>query len=97
VIKVKDSAYVIENIYISHWGPVMFDAFYKNQQSNGKNLEVTINAGTQNGQILSANQYGMPNVNNSMHRGRLLMPIKINVPTNLTSAQKDLLSKFNNI
>ena len=38
VIKVKDSADVIENISMSHWGPVMFDAFYQNQQSNGKNL-----------------------------------------------------------
>ncbi|MEI7960308.1 MAG: penicillin acylase family protein [Chitinophagaceae bacterium] len=40
VIKVKDSADVIENISMSHWGPVMFDAFYQNQQSNGKNLAV---------------------------------------------------------
>ena len=40
VIKVKDSADVIENISMSQWGPVMFDAFYQNQQSNGKNLAV---------------------------------------------------------
>ena len=40
VIKVKDSADVIENIAMSHWGPVMFDAYYQNSQSNGKNLAV---------------------------------------------------------
>ena len=40
VIKVKDSADVIENIAMSHWGPVMFDAYYQNPQSNGKNLAV---------------------------------------------------------
>ena len=40
VIKVKDSADVIENISMSHWGPVMFDAYYQNPQSNGKNLAV---------------------------------------------------------
>ena len=40
VIKVKDSADVIENIAMSHWGPVMFDAYYQNAQSNGKYLAV---------------------------------------------------------
>ncbi len=40
VIKVKDSADVIENIAMSHWGQVMFDAYYQNPQSNGKNLAV---------------------------------------------------------
>jgi penicillin amidase len=40
VIKVKDSADVIEYIAMSHWGPVMFDAYYQNAQSNGKNLAV---------------------------------------------------------
>ena len=40
VIKVKDSVDVIENIAMSHWGPVMFDAFYQNPQSKGRNLAV---------------------------------------------------------
>jgi penicillin amidase len=40
VIKVKDSADVVENIAMSHYGPVMFDAYYQNPQSNGKNLAV---------------------------------------------------------
>jgi penicillin amidase len=49
VIKVKDSADVIENISMSHYGPVMFDAYYQNPQSNGKNLAVkwtALNAST---------------------------------------------------
>ncbi len=40
VIKVKDSADVIENISMSHWGPVMFDTYYQNPQSKGKHLAV---------------------------------------------------------
>ena len=40
VIKVKDSADVVENIAMSHYGPVMFDAYYQNPQSNGRNLAV---------------------------------------------------------
>jgi penicillin amidase len=40
IIKVKDSADVIENIAMTHWGPAMFDAHYQNEQSLGRNLAV---------------------------------------------------------
>ncbi len=40
IIKVKDSADVVENIAMTHWGPAMFDAFYQNPQSKGRNLAV---------------------------------------------------------
>lgn len=62
---------------------------------DGKTIEVNITPGVQHGQILGASGYGMPNVNDSRFRGRLLMPVKIIIPTNLSDNQKDLLSKFN--
>ena len=40
VIKVKDSADVIEEIPMTHWGPAMYDAHYQNPQSTGRNLAV---------------------------------------------------------
>ena len=40
IIKVKDSADVIENIAMTHCGPAMFDAHYQNPQSKGRNLAV---------------------------------------------------------
>ena len=40
VIKVKDSADVIEDIAMTHWGPTMFDAHYQNSQSKGRTLAV---------------------------------------------------------
>jgi penicillin amidase len=40
IIKVKDSADVIENIAMTHWGPTMFDWHYQNPQSKGRNLAV---------------------------------------------------------
>lgn len=61
---------------------------------DGRMLEVTINPGTQHGQILNAPGYGMPNINDNRFRGRLLMPINIEIPTQLTPGQKELLSKF---
>lgn len=40
IIKVKDSADVIEEISMTHWGPTMYDAHYQNAQSNGHTLAV---------------------------------------------------------
>jgi penicillin amidase len=40
IIKVKDSADVVENIAMTQWGPTMFDAHYQNPQSMGRNLAV---------------------------------------------------------
>jgi penicillin amidase len=40
IIKVKDSADVVENIAMTHWGPAMFDAHYQNPQSKGRHLAV---------------------------------------------------------
>ena len=46
VIKVKDSADVIENIPMTIWGPAMYDGHYQNPQSNNRNLAVKWTAHT---------------------------------------------------
>jgi len=61
---------------------------------DGKTLEVKVEPGIQNDQVLSAQGYGMPNMNDPRLRGRLLMPIKIVVPTNITQKQRTLLNQF---
>jgi len=63
---------------------------------DGKTIEVSVTPGMQQGQVLNAAGYGMPNVNDSRVRGRLLMPVNITIPI-ITTAQKDLLSKFNQV
>jgi penicillin amidase len=40
VIKVKDSADVVEQIPMTVWGPAMYDAHYQNPQSKGRNLAI---------------------------------------------------------
>lgn len=40
IIKVKDSADVVEEIAMTHWGPTMYDAHFQNPQSKGRNLAV---------------------------------------------------------
>jgi len=63
---------------------------------DGRTLEVKIQPGTQHGSTLGAAGFGMPKVSDSRFKGRLLIRINITIPTNLTDAQKLLLSQFNN-
>jgi DnaJ-class molecular chaperone len=63
---------------------------------DGKTLEVAIMPGTQNGQLLAAQGYGMPNMHDSRFRGRMLMEIHVTVPRMLTDLQKEMLKKHFN-
>lgn len=60
---------------------------------DGKFLEVKINPGTQPGQMMSAQGYGMPNMRDPRFKGRLLMNINVTVPKFLTDEQKQALEK----
>jgi curved DNA-binding protein len=56
-----------------------------------KELEVTIPAGTQHEQVLSVQNAGMPSMHDPRFRGRMLIKLKFNIPTNLTEQQKNLI------
>ena len=56
-----------------------------------KTLELQIKSGIQNGQILAAAGYGMPKMSDNRFRGRLLIVVNIEIPNNLTDAQKQIL------
>jgi curved DNA-binding protein len=55
-------------------------------------LEVNIPSGTQHGTTLSVQGHGMPNVNDARFRGRLLLSLKIVIPT-LNLEQIELIKK----
>jgi DnaJ-class molecular chaperone len=59
-----------------------------------RTLEINIAPGTQHGQILAVQNYGMPHMGDNRMKGRLLLEIKITVPTNLTEGQKDLVKQI---
>ena len=61
---------------------------------DGKHLETTIPSGTQHDSMLSLNGYGMSNFNDPSRRGRLLVKLKLRVPT-LTEIQKINLRNLN--
>ena len=62
---------------------------------DNKLLDIKINPGTQQGQTLAAAGYGMPKVNDNRFKGRLLLTINITIPTDLSEAQKAILSQIN--
>jgi DnaJ-class molecular chaperone len=64
---------------------------------DGKELEVNVNPGIQHGQTLNVAGYGMPNMNDPRFRGRLLLPVKIEIPTVFSEGQRQMLEKFHSL
>jgi curved DNA-binding protein len=61
---------------------------------NGAMLEVNIQPGTQHGQMLAVQGYGMPNLNNPSIKGKMLLHINITIPRNLSEADKSLIRQL---
>jgi len=61
---------------------------------DNKNLDVNILPGTQPGSVLSISGHGMPMMADQRLKGRLLLQILVEIPTNLTEQQKNIL-QFN--
>lgn len=58
-----------------------------------KILEISIKPGIQHGQLIGAPGYGMPKISDPRFKGRMLMSVNITIPTNLSDAQKQILSE----
>jgi len=65
------------------------------QTLDGKNLNITIPAGTQPETVLSCRNEGVPNMRNR-YRGNLLLKIKVVVPRNLTVTQITTIENLKN-
>jgi len=61
---------------------------------DGKRIDVNVPPETQHDTVLVVSGYGMPNFNHPVHRGRLLLKIKVKIPK-LTNDQKNLLRNLN--
>lgn len=62
---------------------------------DGKNLQIAVPPGTQSETILSCKNEGLPNMK-TRQRGNLLLRIRIHIPRNLTSEQKQKIEKLKN-
>jgi len=59
-----------------------------------KQLEVKIPEGCQHGQKIALHGQGMPNIRDARMRGRMLLNIQVEIPTNLNFQQKELLKQI---
>jgi len=56
-----------------------------------RQIKITVKPGTQPNTVLGAQGYGMPNMRDPRFVGRLLMKVKVVIPTFLTDEQKELI------
>ena len=56
--------------------------------------KITVKPGTQPDTIVTIRGVGVPNLRNPNQRGSQIMKLKVKIPTELTSKQKDLLKEF---
>ena len=57
-------------------------------------VKVTVPTGTQYGDTVSVNNFGMPRIGGGGSRGRLVVQLRVVVPTNLSNKQRELLRAF---
>jgi curved DNA-binding protein len=62
---------------------------------NGKNLEISIPAGTQSDTVLSCRNEGLPNMR-SQARGNLLIKIRVSIPRNISTQQRSAIEQLKN-
>lgn len=62
---------------------------------NGKNLEISIPAGTQSDTVLSCRNEGLPNMR-SQARGNLLIKIRVAIPRNISTQQRSAIEQLKN-
>ena len=57
-------------------------------------VKLCVPAGAQYGDTVSVNNYGMPRIGGGGSRGRLVVQLRVVVPTNLSNKQRELLRAF---
>ena len=60
------------------------------------NIKITIPRGTKVGDVLKAKDKGLPLLDFPNRRGNLIIKVNLDVPTNLTTEEKELIEKLNN-
>ena len=90
---VRDGDDLIVTQKLPIWSAILGDTFFVTT-IEGKKLEVTVPAGTQIDQIMSIQNAGMPNMRDGRFRGRMLIKLNFEIPTDLTEDQKEQIRKI---
>ena len=68
--------------------------FVSNLESTDTATLVSLNMDWDSGDTVSVNNYGMPRIGGGGSRGRLVVQLRVVVPTNLSNKQRELLRAF---
>jgi curved DNA-binding protein len=85
---------LITDLTISAWD-AMLGKNYIVKSIDGKDLDIKIPAGTQPGQTVRCQGYGLPNMR-TKQRGTMMIRIKVDIPKNLTTEQQQLVERLRN-
>lgn len=85
---------LITEISISAWDAILGKNIII-KSIEGKDLDIKVPAGTQPGQTIRCQGYGLPNIK-SKQRGNMMIRVKVDIPKNLTTEQQQLVEKLRN-
>jgi curved DNA-binding protein len=90
----REGSSLIAELVISAWDAVL-GTNYVVKSLDGKDLDIKIPAGTQPGQVVRCQGYGLPDMR-TKQRGSMMIKIKVEIPKNLTTEQQQLVEKIRN-
>jgi curved DNA-binding protein len=85
---------LITELSITAWDAIL-GKNYIVKSIDGKDLDIKIPAGTQPGQTVRCQGYGLPNMR-TKQRGNMLIKIKVDIPRNLSTEQLQLVERLRN-
>lgn len=88
----RDHDSLIYESLVSAWDAIVGSSI-SIKTIDGKNLDITVPAGTQPDTVLSCRGEGLPNIR-TKQRGNLLIKIKVAIPRNLSKEQIEKVKKF---
>lgn len=91
----RDGINVLSEIKISYLQAILGCRLEVNTVDGG--VELTIPSGTQPGTVLTLENHGVPKLGNPVSRGDHLITILIDIPTRITTEERELLEKLANI
>lgn len=88
----RDGINVLSEIKISYLQAILGSRFEVNTVDGP--VELTIPAGTQPNTVLTLENHGVPKLGNAVSRGDHLITVEIEIPTRVSSEEKELLEKL---
>jgi len=88
----RDGINILSQVKISYLQAILGSRFEINTVDGA--VEITINPGTQPGTVLTLENRGVPRLGNPVSRGNHLITVLVDIPTKISSEERELLEKL---